>query len=97
MNTVNILHKARNAVERGIGWRKRGRRVATCYDKYAHRCMGFPHLAAAWIWMNSKFNATRQAIMQLMACYNMALTAQPTGTVPRCGRLRAPQKIAPHN
>ena len=29
------------AVERGIGWLKHGRRVATRYDQYAHRCLRF--------------------------------------------------------
>ena len=44
-------YQARNAVERGLGWLKGRRRVATRYDKYAHRCLGFLYLAAAWIWL----------------------------------------------
>ena len=47
---------ARPAVERGIGWRKRWRRVATRYDKYAHRCLGLLYLAGAWIWMRPNYN-----------------------------------------
>ena len=51
-------YKARNAVERGLGWLKHGRRVTTRYDKYAHRCLGFLYLAGAWIWMQSKLHRT---------------------------------------
>ncbi len=40
-------YPARNAVERDIGWLQRGRRVATRYDKYAHRFLGFLYLAGA--------------------------------------------------
>ena len=42
-------YKARNAVERGRGWLQRGRRVATRYDQYAQRFLGFPYLAGAWL------------------------------------------------
>ncbi len=34
-------YQTRNAVERGLGWLKWWRRVATCYDQYAHRFLGF--------------------------------------------------------
>ncbi len=51
-------YQARNAVERIIGWLKHRRRVATRYDKYAHRFLGFLDLAGAWIWMNSKLHRT---------------------------------------
>ena len=40
-------YKARNAVERGFGWLKGWRRVATRYDQYAHRFLGFLYLAGA--------------------------------------------------
>ena len=43
-------------MERGIGWLKRWRRVATRYDKYAPRRLGFLYLAAAWIWLQSYTN-----------------------------------------
>ena len=46
-------YPARNAVERGLGWLKHGRRVATRYDQYAHRFLGFLYLAGAWIWLKS--------------------------------------------
>ena len=46
-------YKARNAVERGLGWLKGCRRVAPRYDQYAHRCLGFLYLAGAWIWLQS--------------------------------------------
>ena len=46
-------YKARNAVERGLGWLKHGRRVATRYDQYAHHCLDFLYLAGAWIWLKS--------------------------------------------
>ena len=49
-------YKARNAVERGLGGLKGWRRVATRYDQYAHRCLGFLYLAEAWIWMESKLH-----------------------------------------
>ncbi len=51
-------YPARNAVERGIGWLKHGRRVATRYDKYAHHFLDFLYLAGAWIWMQSKIDRT---------------------------------------
>ena len=54
-------YKARNAVERGIGWLKGWKQVATRYDQYAHRCLGFLYLAdlaGAWIWMESKLHRT---------------------------------------
>ena len=38
-------YPTRNAVERGLGWLTWWRRVATRYDKYAHRFLGFLHLA----------------------------------------------------
>ena len=41
-------YKARKAVERGLGGLKQWRRVATRYDKYAQRFLGFLYLAAAW-------------------------------------------------
>ena len=37
-------YKARNAVERGFGWLKGWRHVATHYDKHAHRFLGFLYL-----------------------------------------------------
>ena len=36
--------------ERYKGWR----RVATRYDQYARRCLGFLYLAGAWIWLKSQ-------------------------------------------
>ena len=51
-------YKARNAVERGLGGLKHWRRVATRYDKYAHRFLGFLYLAGAWIWMKEKLHTT---------------------------------------
>ena len=51
-------YKAYNAVERGLGWLKGWRRVATRYDKYAHRFLGFLYLAGAWIWLKSYLNTT---------------------------------------
>ena len=51
-------YPARNAVERGIGWLKHGRRVATRYDQYAHYCLGFLYWAGAWIWLKSYLNRT---------------------------------------
>ena len=51
-------YQARNDVERGLGWLKHGRRVATRYDKYAHHCLGFLYLAGAWIWLKSYLNRT---------------------------------------
>ena len=49
-------YPARNAGEPGIGWLKQGHRVATRYDQYAHRCLGFLYLAGAWIWLQSYLN-----------------------------------------
>ena len=49
-------YKARNTIERGSGWLPRGRRVATRYGPYAHRFLGFPYLAEAWIWLQSYLN-----------------------------------------
>ena len=49
-------YKARNALERGLGWLKQRRRVATHYDKYAHQFLGFLYLAGAWIWRKSYLN-----------------------------------------
>ena len=49
-------YPARNAVARGLGWLPRGRRVAPRYDPYAHRCLGFLYLTAAWIWLQSYLN-----------------------------------------
>ena len=51
-------YQARNAVERGLGGLKHGRRVATRYDKYAHHFLGFLYLAGAWIWLKSYINRT---------------------------------------
>ncbi len=51
-------YQARNAVERGLGGLKQGRRVATRYDQYAHRCLDFLYLAGAWIWRKSHINRT---------------------------------------
>ena len=51
-------YKARNAVERGLGWLKGWRRVATRYDKYAHRFLGFLYLATTWIWMEPNVHTT---------------------------------------
>ena len=51
-------YKARNAIERGIGWLKQGCRVATRYDKYAHRFLGFLYLAGTWLWLKSYLNTT---------------------------------------
>ena len=48
----------RNAVERGLGWLKGWRRVATRYDQHAHRFLGFLYLAGAWIWLKSYLNTT---------------------------------------
>ena len=44
-------YKARNAVERGLGWLKATR------DPYAHRFLGFLYLAGAWIWLQAYLNA----------------------------------------
>ena len=44
-------YKARNAVARGLGGLKQGRRVATRYDKHAQRFLGFLYWAAAWLWL----------------------------------------------
>ena len=49
-------YPARNAVERGLGWLKWWRRVATRYDQYAHRFLGFLYLTGAWIWLKSYLN-----------------------------------------
>ena len=51
-------YPARNAIERGLGWLQRGRRVTTRYDQYAHRFLGFLYLAEAWIWLQSYLNTT---------------------------------------
>ena len=51
-------YRARNAIERGLGWLQRGRRVATRYDKYAQRGLGLLYLAEAWIWLKSYLNTT---------------------------------------
>ena len=51
-------YPVRHAVERGLGGRERGGRVATRHAPYAPRCLGFPYLAAAWIWLKSYPNAT---------------------------------------
>ena len=51
-------YKARKAVERGLGWLKGWRRVATRYDKYAHCYLGFLYLAGAWIWLKTYLNTT---------------------------------------
>ena len=51
-------YKARNAIERGLGWLQRGRRVATRYDKYSHRFLGFLYLAGAWIWLKPYLDTT---------------------------------------
>ena len=50
------LYKARNAIERGLGWLKQGCRVATRYDPYAHRGLGFLYWAGAWICLQSYLN-----------------------------------------
>ena len=46
-------YPARKAVARGLGGLKPWRRVATCYDQHAQRCLGFRYLAAAWLWLKS--------------------------------------------
>ena len=51
-------YQACNAIERGLGWLQRGRRVATSYDPYAHRFLGFLYLAGAWIWLKYYLNTT---------------------------------------
>ena len=51
-------YQARNAVERGIGWLKRGCRVAPRYDQYARRFLGFLYVAGTWIWLKSYLNTT---------------------------------------
>ena len=51
--TTRNEYKARNAVERGLGWLK-----ATRYNPYAHRFLGFLYLAGDWIWLQSYLNAT---------------------------------------
>lgn len=42
-----------------MDWLTRGRRVATRYDRYARRCLGFLYLAATWIWLKAKLHATK--------------------------------------
>ena len=49
-------YPARNAVERGLGWLPRGRRVATRYDNQAQHFLGFLYLAAAWIGTKSNID-----------------------------------------
>ena len=49
-------YPARHAAERGLGWLAHGRRVATRYAPYAHRCLGFLYLAGAWIGMKPKIH-----------------------------------------
>ncbi|MBI4741675.1 MAG: IS5 family transposase, partial [Betaproteobacteria bacterium] len=44
-------HKARNLVERFLNRLKQFRRLATRYDKLAHRFNAFLHLACAYIWL----------------------------------------------
>jgi len=44
-------YKERHLVECLIGKLKHFRRVATRYDKYAHRFLAFLHLASALIWL----------------------------------------------
>jgi transposase len=44
-------YKARNLVERFFNRLKQFRRVATRYDKLAHRFNAFLHLACAYIWL----------------------------------------------
>ena len=39
-------YKARRAAAQSLGWLQRGRRVATRYDPYAQRYLGFLYLAA---------------------------------------------------
>ena len=51
-------YPARHAVERGLGWLKHGRRVATRYDPYAHHSLGFLYWAGAWIWLKSHIHRT---------------------------------------
>ena len=46
----------KRATPRGIGRLKPWRRVATRYDKYAQRFLGFLYLAAAWLWLKSYTN-----------------------------------------
>lgn len=38
-------YKTRKTVERGLGYLKYGRRMASRYDRAHRRCLGFPHLA----------------------------------------------------
>jgi transposase len=44
-------YKARNLVERFFNRLKQFRRLATRYDKLAHRFNAFLHLACAYIWL----------------------------------------------
>ena len=44
-------YKERHLVECLIGERKHFRRIATRYDKYAHRFLAFLHLASTLIWL----------------------------------------------
>ena len=46
-------YQARKAVARGLGGLKPWCRVATRYDKYAQRFLGFLYLVAAWLWLQS--------------------------------------------
>ena len=46
-------YQARKAVARGLGGLQPWRRVATRYDPYAQRFLGFLYWAAAWLWLQS--------------------------------------------
>ena len=64
-------YPARRAGHGISGWLPRGRYAATGYDPYAHRCLDFPYLAAAWIRLSSNGNATWG-----MACWPRRLCGQ---------------------